>query len=168
MGDFIKELTIIDFLGMIVPGGMLVLLFSKDYELQNIWRDYFENDMVANTIILLIAGYLIGMLIHELGDVLEKQIWKMNRLNPRYYAAKEVFLNVGEKYKCLDSTEWQAFKNKCEKNAEDKQENNAEGKRNLKRILLSVISLGIFCLALLFLPFLLKMIKKGGNIGTII
>ena len=84
MGDFIKELTIIDFLGMIVPGGMLVLLFSKDYELQNIWRDYFENDMVANTIILLIAGYLIGMLIHELGDILEKQIWKMNRLNPRY------------------------------------------------------------------------------------
>lgn len=168
MGDFIKELTIIDFLGMIVPGGMLVLLFSKDYELQNIWRDYFENDMVANTIILLIAGYLIGMLIHELGDILEKQIWKMNRLNPRYYAAKEVFLNVGEKYKCLDSTEWQAFKNKCEKNAEDKQENNAEGKRKRKRILLSVISLWIFCLALLFLPFLLKMIKKGENIGTII
>lgn len=160
MGDFIKELTIIDFLGMIVPGGMLVLLFNKDYELQSIWSDYFENDMAANTIILLIAGYLIGMLVHELGDILEKQIWKMDRLNPRYYAAKEVFLNVGEKYKCLDSTEWETFKNKCEKDGENKQE--------WKQMLLSVISLGIFCLALLFLPFLLTMIKKGENIGTII
>lgn len=48
MGDFIKELTIIDFLGMIVPGGMLVLLFSKDYELQNIWRDYVELQYMLN------------------------------------------------------------------------------------------------------------------------
>lgn len=160
MGDFIKELTIIDFLGMIVPGGMLVLLFNKDYELQSIWSDYFENDMAANTIILLIAGYLIGMLVHELGDILEKQIWKMDRLNPRYYAAKEVFLNVGEKYKCLDSTEWEAFKNKCEKDGGGKQER--------KQMLLSVVSLGVLCFALLFLPFLLTMIKKGENVGTII
>ena len=90
MGNFVKELTIIDFLGMIVPGSLLVLLFNRDYELQSIWSDYFENDMAANTIILLIAGYLIGMLIHELGDVLEKQIWKTNWFNPRYYAAREV------------------------------------------------------------------------------
>lgn len=160
MGDFIKELTIIDFLGMIVPGGMLVLLFSRDYELQSIWSDYFGNYTTANVIILLIAGYLIGMLIHELGDIFEKQIWKMNKLNPRYYAAKEVFLNVGEKYKCFDSTEWQAFKKRCKKDGRSNQE--------WKQMLLSVVLLGIFCLALLFLPFFLTMLKKGESIGIII
>ena len=83
MENSVKELTIIDFLGMIVPGGLLVLLFHKDYEVQSIWNGYFGNDTVANTIILLVAGYLVGMLIHEWGDILEKAVWKLNLLNPR-------------------------------------------------------------------------------------
>lgn len=157
MGDFIKELTIIDFLGMIVPGSLLIVLFNKDYELQSIWGDYFGNDTVANTIILLIAGYLMGMLIHELGDILEKQLWKMNRLNPRYYAAKEVFLNVEKKYQHFDSTEWKTFKEKCKENDEDNQDG--------KQMLLSVFSLGIFYLALFFLPVLLTTQKKEDNIA---
>lgn len=95
---------------MIVPGSLLIVLFTKDYELQSIWGDYFGNDTVANTIILLIAGYLIGMLIHELGDLLEKQLWKMSRLNPRYYAAKEVFLNVEKNINTLILTSGKCLK----------------------------------------------------------
>lgn len=165
MGDFIKELTIIDFLGMIVPGGLLVLLFNKDYELQKIWSDYYGNDMVASTIILLIAGYLIGMLIHELGDILEKQIWKMDGLNPRYYAAKEVFLNVEKKYKDFDSNEWKAFTKSCGETGKDDQGKNGENKQERKQTLLSAVSLEIFCLTLFILPALLAILKKGGNIG---
>lgn len=156
MGDFIKELTIIDFLGMIVPGSLLIVLFTKDYELQSIWGDYFGNDTVANTIILLIAGYLIGMLIHELGDLLEKQLWKMSRLNPRYYAAKEVFLNVEKKYQHFDSNEWKMFKEKCKENDENDQDK--------KQLLLSVFLLEVLYLALFFLPVLLTTLKKEDNI----
>ena len=149
MGDFIKELTIIDFLGMIVPGSLLIVLFTKDYELQSIWGDYFGNDTVANTIILLIAGYLIGMLIHELGDLLEKQLWKMSRLNPRYYAAKEVFLNVEKNINTL-------IKEKCKENDENDQDK--------KQLLLSVFLLEVLYLALFFLPVLLTTLKKEDNI----
>lgn len=91
MGDFIKELTIIDFLGMLVPGSLLVLLFSYDFNVKNIWCGYFEQNPTADTIILLIVGYLVGMVLHEIGDLFEKVIWKTNIFSPRYYAAKKVF-----------------------------------------------------------------------------
>lgn len=113
MENSVKELTIIDFLGMIVPGSLLVLLFHKDYEVQSIWNDYFGNDTVANTIILLVAGYLIGMLIHEWGDILEKAVWKLNLLNPRYCAAKRVFSNVNSTYRTLNSASWEDFHKAC-------------------------------------------------------
>ena len=41
MGDYIKELTTIDFLGILVPGSFLLLLFSLDYPVRDIWRFYF-------------------------------------------------------------------------------------------------------------------------------
>lgn len=31
MGDFIKELNIIDFLGILLPGSLLILVLSYDY-----------------------------------------------------------------------------------------------------------------------------------------
>ena len=95
MGDYIKELTIIDFLGILVPGSFLLLLFSLDYPVWDIWRFYFEEGSVADTVIFLIAGYLIGMLLHELGDLFEKLIWVCPWFNPRYHAAKTVFVATG-------------------------------------------------------------------------
>ena len=74
MGDYIKELTIIDFLGILVPGSFLLLLFSLDYLVRDIWCFYFEKGAVADTVICLIAGYLIGLLRLELGDLVEKLI----------------------------------------------------------------------------------------------
>lgn len=95
MGDYIKELTTIDFLGILVPGSFLLLLFSLDYPVWDIWRFYFEEGSVADTVIFLIAGYLIGMLLHELGDLFEKLIWVCPWFNPRYHAAKTVFVATG-------------------------------------------------------------------------
>lgn len=91
MGNFIKELTIIDFLGILVPGSFLLLLFNQDYHIRDIWCGYFGNGSAADTVIFLVVGYLVGMLIHELGDLLEKLIWASPWLNPRYYAAKKVY-----------------------------------------------------------------------------
>lgn len=90
MENFIKELTIIDFLGILVPGSFLILLFNQDYAIRHIWCGYFGTDSAADTVIFLVVGYLVGMLIHELGDLLEKLIWASPWLNPRYYAAKKI------------------------------------------------------------------------------
>ena len=95
MGDYIKELTIIDFLGILVPGSFLLLLFSLDYPVRDIWCFYFEEGSFADTVIFLIAGYLLGMLLHELGDLFEKLIWACPWFNPRYHAAKTVFVATG-------------------------------------------------------------------------
>ena len=56
MGDFIKELTIIDFLGMMVPGSLLLLLLNEDLGIRNIWSGYFGQNAAADTSILLVTG----------------------------------------------------------------------------------------------------------------
>lgn len=104
MGDFIKELTIIDFLGMMVPGSLLLLLLNDDLGIHNIWSGYFGQNAAADTIILLVAGYLVGMVLHEIGDILEKAIWATNVLNPRYYAARKVFGNKEFSYRLLKNS----------------------------------------------------------------
>lgn len=108
MGDFIKELTIIDFLGMLVPGSLLVLLFDQNYHLQSIWNTYFPENTTADTVILLIMGYTVGMLIHEIGDFVERGLWKCMLFNPRYYAAKKVFGDDKKIYASLLSSGEQA------------------------------------------------------------
>ena len=42
MGDFIKELNIIDFLGMMLPGSLLILLFSMgNISISAVYTSYF-------------------------------------------------------------------------------------------------------------------------------
>ncbi len=92
MGDFIKELNIIDFLGMLLPGSILILVLSIDYSGAAIWSGYFGyscGDGIKITI-LLVAGYVLGMLIHEAGHLLEKLFWSCPFLDPVSYAAAKV------------------------------------------------------------------------------
>ncbi len=92
MGDFIKELNIIDFLGMLLPGSVLILVLSIDYSGAAIWSGYFGyscGDGIKITI-LLVAGYVLGMLIHEVGHLLEKLFWSCPFLDPVSYAAVKV------------------------------------------------------------------------------
>lgn len=92
MSDYIKDLNIIDFLGIIVPGCVLVLLVAGDYTALLLWPDYFGNDATTfvKGLFLLIAGYLAGMMLHELGDLVEKGTWCLTRLDPKAYAAYAV------------------------------------------------------------------------------
>lgn len=93
MGDFIKELNIIDFLGIMLPGSLLILLLSMDdTSMTSIYTGYFGESCSEGIKItlLLIGGYLIGMLVHELGDQIEKQLWKIRCVDPKTYAAKVV------------------------------------------------------------------------------
>ena len=44
MGDYIKELTIIDFLGMLVPGSVVIFILSMDYNIENFWNSVFGSE----------------------------------------------------------------------------------------------------------------------------
>lgn len=92
MSDYIKDLNIIDFLGIIVPGSVLVLLIAGDHTELLLWSAYFGNDAttVIKGLFLLIAGYLAGMVLHELGDLMEKGAWCVTRFDPKAYAAYAV------------------------------------------------------------------------------
>lgn len=92
MTDVIKELNIIDFLGIIVPGCILVLLITGDHTALLLWQDYFgsEATVFIKGVFLLIAGYLAGMVLHEIGDLIEKGMWCFHTLDPKAYAANAV------------------------------------------------------------------------------
>lgn len=92
MGDFIKELNIIDFLGILLPGSLLILVLSYDYSGAVIWNGYFGSECseATKSIFLIIAGYVFGSLIHEIGDIMEKILWSFLIFDPKAYAARVV------------------------------------------------------------------------------
>lgn len=90
MGDFIKELNIIDFLGIMLPGSSFLLLINYT-ELQTLTGLQFT---AADTVFLLVGGYIVGSLFHEIWDILEKWLWKCSDLDPKTYAAAAVEAEV--------------------------------------------------------------------------
>lgn len=102
MGEIVKELNMIDFLGMILPGSLFLLLFGGETELWTGLENYLGGDvaMGAKLLILVLGGYIIGMLLHELGDLAEKLLWFNPLYNPRTYAA--ISTGFYRTY-CLDS-----------------------------------------------------------------
>lgn len=101
MGDIVKEFNMIDFLGMLFPGSLLMLLFGEEFGLWYMLKDFFgdENCIGTITVVVIIGGYAIGMLLHEIGDLLEKILWINPLVNPRSYAAISTRLYVQyEKY----------------------------------------------------------------------
>lgn len=96
MSDYIKDLNIVDFLGIIVPGSILVLLLSgNNADLLLLWTSYFGADAspLVRGVFLAIAGYLAGMILHEIGDLAEKGAWCFPCLDPKAYAINAVGIN---------------------------------------------------------------------------
>lgn len=87
MKDFFKELNIIDILGIGVPGCLLVLLLGGDQTAELLWMEQFQYHPLAFGIVLIVVGSLAGMLIQELGDLIEKGLWMISWLDPKTYAA---------------------------------------------------------------------------------
>lgn len=89
MGDIAKEFNMVDFIGMLIPGFLVTMLFSYEFGGWMALDLCFGTDVGALTkiIILTISGYVVGMLFHEVGDILEKMLWKNYIINPRTYAA---------------------------------------------------------------------------------
>ncbi len=93
MKDFFKELNIIDILGIGVPGCLLMLLLGGEQAAELLWMDQFQNHPLAFGIVLIIVGSLAGMLVQELGDMIEKGLWLIPWLDPKVYAACAVKTN---------------------------------------------------------------------------
>lgn len=87
MKDYFKELNIIDILGIGVPGCLLVLLLGGDQTAELLWMAQFDHHPLAFGIVLITVGSLAGMLIQELGDMIEKGLWLIPWLDPKVYAA---------------------------------------------------------------------------------
>lgn len=90
MKDFFKELNIIDILGIGVPGCLLVLLLGGDQTAELLWMTQFQNHPLAFGIVLITVGSIVGMLIQELGDMIEEGLWLIPCLDPKFYAACSV------------------------------------------------------------------------------
>ena len=78
MGDFIKDLNIIDFLGMLLHGAFVALCLSIQHP--GAWQILetaigCELSLSLRITVVLVVGYVIGMLLHELGDRMEKCLW---------------------------------------------------------------------------------------------
>lgn len=89
MTDLIKEFNMTDLLGMLVPGSVVAFLVDKEYNILSILAEHTGTVFpTALTITLtIVAGYFIGMLLHEIGDCVEKMLWCFPGFNPRIYAA---------------------------------------------------------------------------------
>lgn len=101
MGDIVKEFNMIDFLGMLLPGSLLMILFGEEFGVWLMIINFLGNEDCIGTItvVIIIGGYAIGMLLHEIGDLLEKILWINLLVNPRSYAAISTRLYVQyEKY----------------------------------------------------------------------
>lgn len=92
MKDFIKEMNIIDFLGIGVPGCVLLLLLTGDVSVQGLWVGIFgtTSNALVQAVFLIIGGFIAGMLIQEIGDFIEKGLWSCRNLDPKTYAARSV------------------------------------------------------------------------------
>ena len=91
MKDIIKEFNMIDLLGMMFPGSILVGLACIEFQIKEILEKAFGSDAVSGMLlaIILFGGYAAGMLLHEVADMAEKTLWGIPWFNPKWYWEKK-------------------------------------------------------------------------------
>lgn len=89
MTDIIKEFNMISLLGILLPGALMTALFGTEFGLWSRTSLYFGVTLTTGLVstILIIAGFVFGTLLHELGDLMEKFLWSSKLFSPRTYAA---------------------------------------------------------------------------------
>lgn len=99
MPDIIKEFNMTDLLGMLVPGSVVAFFLDKQYGFLNCIEKLTHTEFSSGIIIILVlvAGYFLGMLLHEIGDILERILWWFPGFNPRLYAAHVAGLGACKK-----------------------------------------------------------------------
>lgn len=93
MDDVIKSINIsaIDILGMVLPGCAFILVMNEGHKLESMLSSYFAFESAsAKLFLLLIAGYVVGMLFHTVSDLAERCLWECYLTDPKFYAAYKV------------------------------------------------------------------------------
>lgn len=97
MKDIVKEFNMIDLLGMIFPGSVLMAMVCAQFELNKTVAAILGVGAEAKTVsgvlitMIVLGGYGVGMLLHEIGDVLENFMHLRKGLDPKYYIALHFF-----------------------------------------------------------------------------
>lgn len=89
MEHLIKKINMIDILGMLLPGGLMLLLLEQDINWMRDLSNYLgikAGDLLI-AMIFLCGSYAVGMLLHEMGSAVEKLMWKNPFFNPSIWAA---------------------------------------------------------------------------------
>lgn len=88
-GELIRDFTLIDFLGILFPGSVVILLIQMDYnlwgKLEVVWGDLLTP--AVRIALVLVSGYFVGTLLMEIGDLWEYAVWGNAFLNPRSRAS---------------------------------------------------------------------------------
>lgn len=91
MGNFTKDLTIIDFVGILLLGCALLLILGGELGIQTFREEYLTfMGNISSSALFLVCGYVLGSLIHEACDWLERFLWSSTLFDPRAYAAHRV------------------------------------------------------------------------------
>lgn len=91
MGNFTKDLTIIDFVGILLPGCALLLILGGELGIQTFREEYLTfMGNISSSALFLVCGYVLGSLIHEACDWLERFLWSSTLFDPKAYAAYRV------------------------------------------------------------------------------
>lgn len=89
MDNLTKKINMIDVLGMMLPGGLMLMLFEEDIGflefMSRLTGD--QQNLVVWGVAFLMGSYLVGMLLHELGSMAEKLMWTNPITDPRIYGA---------------------------------------------------------------------------------
>lgn len=85
MKDLIKEFTMLDLLGMIFPGSVLMVLICAECGVWPVVQGFVGESMMTavKTVVILFGGYALGMLLHDIGDVFEHLLWRNPLFNPK-------------------------------------------------------------------------------------
>lgn len=85
MKDLIKEFSMLDLLGMIFPGSVLMVLICAECGAWELIERFVEADMMAavKPVVILFGGYVLGMLLHDIGDMAERILWRVPAFNPK-------------------------------------------------------------------------------------
>ncbi len=85
MKDLIKEFSMLDLLGMIFPGSVLMALICAECGAWEMIQGFVGAEMMAGVkpVVILFGGYVLGMLVHDLGDMAERMLWRVPAFNPK-------------------------------------------------------------------------------------
>ena len=85
MKDMVKEFGMVDLLGMIFPGSVLMVLICAECGAWPMIEQFVGSGAmgVVKTAVILFGGYALGMLLHDIGDMAERMLWQIPVFNPK-------------------------------------------------------------------------------------